>query len=49
MSELRFYYKKKDNSAYFCLKTREYDNNPDYVEISEDEWLEHLREIGVGE
>lgn len=45
MSELRFYYKKKDGSAYLSLKTPDYDGNEDYVRISEREWNEHLEDI----
>lgn len=43
---MRFYYKKKDGTAYFNLKTPVYDDNEDYEKMTEEEWQQHLEEIG---
>lgn len=40
-----YYYKKKDGSAYLCLKSPDYDYNDDYERITEEEWLEHLKSL----
>ena len=45
--EVRYYYKKKDGSAYLCLKTPEHHGDDDYIVISKREWEDHLADIGV--
>lgn len=45
---MRYYYKKKDNTAYLSLKTPDYENNEDYVRITEEEWNQHLQQVEGG-
>lgn len=42
---MRYYYKSKDNKAYWSLKTPDFKNDKDKVAISENDWNEHLAEI----
>lgn len=44
---MRFYYKKKDETEWYSLKSPDYKNNDDYVEITEKEWQDHLEEINT--
>ena len=43
--EKRYYYKKLDETAWFNLKSPDYKDNPEYMEITEDEWNAHIEEI----
>lgn len=41
----RHYYKAKDGKSWYSLKTPDFADNPDYIEISEQEWNEHIAEL----
>ena len=42
---MRYYYKSKDNKTYWSVKTPEFANDNDKVEITESEWNEHIAEL----
>ena len=46
---MRYYYKTKDNSAWWSLKTPDFANDSDKVAITEQEWNAHLEELKVNE
>ena len=41
----RYYYKSKDGTAWLNLKTPDYADHKDYVEITEKEWNDHIEEL----
>ena len=46
---MRFYYKKKDGTGWFSLKTPDFEGNDDYIRITEKEWEDHIKELEAQE
>ena len=44
---IRYYYKREDGKGWLNLKTPDYDNVEGYVRITEEEWNEHIAELGL--
>ena len=42
---MRYYYKTQDESGWLSLKSPDFDNNSNYVKITEQEFNEHLQEL----
>lgn len=42
---MRFYYKAKEFNIYVSLKTPDFDNDSNYIKISEEEFNEYMKSI----
>ena len=42
---MRYYYRNKEKTAYVSFKTPDFDDNPKYIKITEEEFNAHLAEL----